>query len=282
MMPSIMSGSLIRDTPPWARMSAGTRSSAITATAPASSAILACSAVTTSMITPPLSISAMPRLTRAVPVTSVECSSEGGLRHASIVRRLRAGRRSAGRCVRPAVCASAWRRTTQMRCTTVTVLATASSPQRDLEQDRQVEQRRRRTVGTRIADQPVGPLGDADLGVVAELLGLAPGRRTSTAPMTRQTRRQRQVEPVCRPARRSRAPARRRARRRAIRSSVESRNAPKSSAAPELARHRAVDQVAEDEGGDHEHALPEHPLREEAPARRRTRRACRPASPRRG
>ena len=68
MMPSIMSGSLIRDTPPWARMSAGTRSSAITATAPASSAILACSAVTTSMMTPPLSISAMPRLTREVPV----------------------------------------------------------------------------------------------------------------------------------------------------------------------------------------------------------------------
>ena len=67
MMPSIMSGSLIRDTPPCARMSAGTRSSAITATAPASSAILACSAVTTSMMTPPLSISAMPRLTRAVP-----------------------------------------------------------------------------------------------------------------------------------------------------------------------------------------------------------------------
>ena len=68
MMPSIMSGSLIRDTPPWARMSAGTRSSAITATAPAPSAIRACSGVTTSMITPPLSISAMPRLTRAVPV----------------------------------------------------------------------------------------------------------------------------------------------------------------------------------------------------------------------
>src|SRR2546423_316073 len=69
MMPSIMSGSLIRATPPWARMSAGTRSSAMTATAPASSAILACSGVTTSMITPPLSISAMPRLTRAVPTT---------------------------------------------------------------------------------------------------------------------------------------------------------------------------------------------------------------------
>jgi hypothetical protein len=44
MMPSIMSGSLIRETPPWARMSAGTRSSAMTATAPASSAIFACSA----------------------------------------------------------------------------------------------------------------------------------------------------------------------------------------------------------------------------------------------
>ena len=68
MMPSTMSGSLIRATPPSERMSAGTRSSAITATAPASSAILAWSGVTTSMITPPLSISAMPRFTRAVPV----------------------------------------------------------------------------------------------------------------------------------------------------------------------------------------------------------------------
>ena len=75
MMPSIMSGSLIRETPPWARMSAGTRSRAITATAPASSAIFACSAVTTSMMTPPLSISAMPRLTRAVPT---ECSARQG------------------------------------------------------------------------------------------------------------------------------------------------------------------------------------------------------------
>ncbi len=71
MIPSIMSGSLMRLTPPWALMSAGTRSRAMTATAPASSAILACSGVTTSMITPPLSISAMPRLTRAVPVTGV-------------------------------------------------------------------------------------------------------------------------------------------------------------------------------------------------------------------
>ena len=75
MIESIMSGSLIRETPPWARMSAGTRSSAITATAPASSAIFACSAVTTSMITPPLSISAMPRFTPAVPVCAAVVDS---------------------------------------------------------------------------------------------------------------------------------------------------------------------------------------------------------------
>src|SRR4051794_20156162 len=99
-MPSIMSGSLMRATPPWARMSAGTRSSAMTATAPASSAILACSGVTTSMITPPLSISAMPRLTRAVPTTGswvgevmldwscsgTENSTKEGERHPSLNR----------------------------------------------------------------------------------------------------------------------------------------------------------------------------------------------------
>src|SRR4051794_28933611 len=79
MIESIMSGSLIRDTPPCARMSAGTRSNAITATAPASSAIFACSAVTTSMITPPLSISAMPRLTRAVPVAGPVSAPVPGL-----------------------------------------------------------------------------------------------------------------------------------------------------------------------------------------------------------
>ena len=41
MIPSIIDGSDMRATPPALRMSAGTRSSAITATAPASSAILA-------------------------------------------------------------------------------------------------------------------------------------------------------------------------------------------------------------------------------------------------
>src|SRR5919106_366044 len=67
---SILPGSAIRATPPCLRMSAGTRSSAITATAPASSAILACSALITSMITPPLSISARPLLTRSVPFST--------------------------------------------------------------------------------------------------------------------------------------------------------------------------------------------------------------------
>src|SRR5215217_3251966 len=67
----ILSGSAMRATPPSRRMSAGTRSSAITATAPASSAIRACSAVVTSMITPPLSISARPLLIRIVPVSAI-------------------------------------------------------------------------------------------------------------------------------------------------------------------------------------------------------------------
>ena len=56
----------MRATPPSRRMSAGTRSSAITAAAPASSAIFACSALTTSMMTPPFSISARPAFTRNV------------------------------------------------------------------------------------------------------------------------------------------------------------------------------------------------------------------------
>ena len=63
---SIIRGFDIRATPPSARMSAGTRSSAITATAPEASATRACSASTTSMITPPLSISARPVLSRNV------------------------------------------------------------------------------------------------------------------------------------------------------------------------------------------------------------------------
>jgi hypothetical protein len=64
-------GSHMRATPPNNRMSDGTRSSAITATAPASSAILAWSAVTTSMITPPESMRAKPTFVAQVLVSTV-------------------------------------------------------------------------------------------------------------------------------------------------------------------------------------------------------------------
>src|ERR1700716_3735765 len=60
MISRIFLGEAIRATPPSARICAGTRSSAITATAPAFSAIDACSAFVTSITTPPLSISARP------------------------------------------------------------------------------------------------------------------------------------------------------------------------------------------------------------------------------
>src|SRR6202521_4368056 len=70
MIDLIRSGSDMRATPPSLRMSAGTRSNAITAQAPASCAIRACSGVTTSMITPPLSICASPALTLNEPFTA--------------------------------------------------------------------------------------------------------------------------------------------------------------------------------------------------------------------
>src|ERR1700687_1978575 len=60
----IFLGEAMRATPPSARICAGTRSSAMTATAPACSAMIACSALVTSMMTPPLSISARPVLRR--------------------------------------------------------------------------------------------------------------------------------------------------------------------------------------------------------------------------
>ncbi len=75
MISMISSGSLMRATPPWARISAGTRSRAITATAPAASAMRACSAVTTSMITPPLSICARPTFVVQVDVSIATRSS---------------------------------------------------------------------------------------------------------------------------------------------------------------------------------------------------------------
>src|SRR4051794_38029742 len=77
-MPLTSSGSDMRATPPSRRMSAGTRSSAMTAAAPASSAIFACSAVTTSMITPPLSISARPAFTRKVATSFIATDGSPG------------------------------------------------------------------------------------------------------------------------------------------------------------------------------------------------------------
>ena len=64
MISRIFFGEAMRATPPSARICAGTRSSAITAAAPACSAMVACSALVTSMITPPLSISARPVFSR--------------------------------------------------------------------------------------------------------------------------------------------------------------------------------------------------------------------------
>ncbi len=64
MISRMIRGAAMRATPPSLRISEGTRSSAITAHAPASSAILACSALVTSIITPPFNISARPTFTR--------------------------------------------------------------------------------------------------------------------------------------------------------------------------------------------------------------------------
>src|SRR5579872_2640399 len=64
MISRMMRMDAMRATPPSLRMSDGTRSSAMTAEAPALSAILACSTLVTSIMTPPLSISARPTFTR--------------------------------------------------------------------------------------------------------------------------------------------------------------------------------------------------------------------------
>ncbi len=76
----IIAGSDIRATPPSRRMSAGTRSSAMTAAAPAASAIRACSASTTSMITPPCSIVARPVFVRKVASSLTSEILRGALR----------------------------------------------------------------------------------------------------------------------------------------------------------------------------------------------------------
>ncbi len=107
-MPLIMAGSLMRATPPSRRMSDGTRSSAITAAAPASSAILACSASTTSMMTPPLSISARPALTRNVASSRIapHCRGANAPTYFSLKALIRSAYWSASRLYTPY--ASAW------------------------------------------------------------------------------------------------------------------------------------------------------------------------------
>src|SRR5579884_353719 len=71
MISRMMRMDAMRATPPSLRMSAGTRSSAITAAAPACSAIFACSTFVTSMMTPPLSISASPVFNRNSSVRNI-------------------------------------------------------------------------------------------------------------------------------------------------------------------------------------------------------------------
>src|SRR5262249_9147375 len=66
LMARIIAGSLARAMPPSRRICDGTRSRAMTAAAPASSASLACSGVVTSMMTPPFNISARPTLVTKV------------------------------------------------------------------------------------------------------------------------------------------------------------------------------------------------------------------------
>src|SRR5580658_5717041 len=94
MISRITFGEAMRATPPSARICAGTRSRAITATAPARSAISACFAVVTSMITPPLSISARPVFRRRLVVCPLFCDISGCLS-----RSRRMGRRSTGSLV---------------------------------------------------------------------------------------------------------------------------------------------------------------------------------------
>src|SRR6202167_1438489 len=84
----MMRGAAMRATPPSLRISEGTRSSAMTAQAPASSAILACSAFVTSIITPPFNISARPTFTRhkLLFISSIEFLPCSRLRISLLVR----------------------------------------------------------------------------------------------------------------------------------------------------------------------------------------------------
>ena len=164
---------------------------------------------------------------RGAGARAVGVVSEVLLSHASIVRP-RPGATASGSALerRPeARPASAWRRTTQIRWTTVTVLATASTQRVTLAAGSAGRSRSAKTGQHQDRDEPVGALGDADLGLHAERLGLGPGVRRDRA-HHQAVRAQSTGRASCRPGRRSRAPGRRRSRASPIRSSVESRNAP--------------------------------------------------------
>ena len=144
-----MSGSDMRATPPSRRMSAGTRSSAITAQAPASSAIFACSASTTSMITPPLSISARPLLTRIVPISCMPVmlaparSTAATARSATCVSSSR-GSRVVSRCsARPGQQERAARSGCDERCTSRQSSIVSASDEHEHD-ERRPERRRQR------------------------------------------------------------------------------------------------------------------------------------------
>src|ERR1700752_574285 len=72
MISRIFLGEAMRATPPSARICAATRSRAMTATAPARSAMVAWSALAPSIITPPLSISARPVFRRRLVLLPLE------------------------------------------------------------------------------------------------------------------------------------------------------------------------------------------------------------------
>src|ERR1035437_3728862 len=72
-------GFAMRATPPSARIMAGTRSRAMTEVAPASSAMRACSTFITSMMTPPLSISARPTFRRRLVAVKFLFSFNSGI-----------------------------------------------------------------------------------------------------------------------------------------------------------------------------------------------------------
>ena len=147
-------------------------------------------------------------------------------------------------------------------------------PQRQLQQDRQVEDRRRARSSA----------GSAPAGRRARrcrpwrrspATRPSPGRSDVTAPITRQTRRAEVEVAVARAGEVERQPAEDRAVADAVERGVE--EGPEGRRAAGRARHRAVDQVAEDERGDHQHADRAARPAGRRPARRRRRPRCRRA-----